>query len=228
MPDGMPATFTGMIDRIDRLPSGGIEVIDYKTGKLSSQKGVQESLQLSIYALACRDALGLGTPEKVTLYFTESATRMSTTRTDEQLDEARDELVRLGRASPLRRLRGHAERRAPAGAAITRRCARAGLGNGLLVRTLGAVRSRPPRAGGGRPPWGRTHWRTRVKVETCTQFFSQKSNGILLWPPGSPVTRRARLEERYTRHDQLSCRGLCRSIPTNTREVASRAGLDAS
>jgi superfamily I DNA/RNA helicase/RecB family exonuclease len=92
MPDGVPAIFTGQIDRIDRLPSGGIEVIDYKTGRLSSQKGVQESLQLSIYALACRDALGLGTPEKVTLYFTEAATRMSTTRTDEQLDVARDEL----------------------------------------------------------------------------------------------------------------------------------------
>jgi RecB family exonuclease len=89
---------TGSIDRIDRLPSGGIEVIDYKTGRVSSQKGVDESLQLSIYALACRDALGLGTPERVTLYFTESALRLSTTRTDEQLDLARaDVLARVSR-----------------------------------------------------------------------------------------------------------------------------------
>jgi RecB family exonuclease len=79
----------GQIDRIDRLPSGGIEVIDYKTGKVSSQKSFDESVQLSIYALACRDALGLGTPERVTLYFTESAQRLSTVRTDEQLDVAR-------------------------------------------------------------------------------------------------------------------------------------------
>ncbi len=93
VPGDEPAVFVGYIDRIDRLPSGGIEVIDYKTGKLSSQKGVEESLQLSIYALACRDALKLGTPERVTLYFTESATRMSTTRTEEQLDQARDALV---------------------------------------------------------------------------------------------------------------------------------------
>jgi DNA helicase-2/ATP-dependent DNA helicase PcrA len=93
VPGGPPATFTGSIDRIDRLPSGGIEVIDYKTGRLSSQKDVHENLQLSIYALACRDALGYGTPEQVTLYFTESATRMSTTRTDEQLDAAREGLA---------------------------------------------------------------------------------------------------------------------------------------
>jgi DNA helicase-2/ATP-dependent DNA helicase PcrA len=99
--DGSPAfVIGGQIDRIDRLPSGGIEVIDYKTGRLSSQKDVAESLQLSIYALACRDALGLGTPERVTLYFTESATRMSTTRTDEQLDMARQDLI--ARASRIR------------------------------------------------------------------------------------------------------------------------------
>jgi DNA helicase-2/ATP-dependent DNA helicase PcrA len=84
-----PVVIHGSIDRIDRLPSGGIEVIDYKTGKVSSQKGVDENLQLSIYALACRDALGLGTPERVSLYFTESAMRLSTTRSDEQLDAAR-------------------------------------------------------------------------------------------------------------------------------------------
>ena len=88
-----PVIITGQIDRIDRLPSGGIEVIDYKTGRVSSQKGVDESLQLSIYALACREALGLGTPERVTLYFTESALRLSTTRTDEQLDLARADVV---------------------------------------------------------------------------------------------------------------------------------------
>ena len=95
-----PVRVSGSIDRIDRLPSGGIEVVDYKTGRTTSQKDVSDNLQLSIYALACRDALGLGTPELVTLYFTESSIRMSTTRTDEQLDAARADI--LARAARIR------------------------------------------------------------------------------------------------------------------------------
>ncbi len=101
-----PVRIYGEIDRIDRLPSGGIEVIDYKTGSPGSQKSVHENLQLTIYALACRDALGLGTPERVTLYYTELGQRMSTTRTDEQLDAAREELV--ARVRPIREGAFHA------------------------------------------------------------------------------------------------------------------------
>ena len=95
-----PVILHGQIDRIDRLSSGAVEVIDYKTGNVSSQKSVDESLQLSIYALACRDALDLGTPERVTLYFTESAQRLSTTRTDDELDAARADIV--ARAARIR------------------------------------------------------------------------------------------------------------------------------
>ena len=90
----------GSIDRIDRTESGGIEVIDYKTGSPASQKDVDSNLQLTIYALVVRDTLRLGTPEKVTLYFTESSDRRSTVRTDEQLDLARQEL--LDRVRPIR------------------------------------------------------------------------------------------------------------------------------
>ena len=90
----------GSIDRIDRLADGGIEVIDYKTGRVTSQKDPAINLQLSIYALACRDGLSLGTPQKVTLYFTESSMRMSSTRSDEELDAARADI--LARAARIR------------------------------------------------------------------------------------------------------------------------------
>ncbi len=115
-----PVRIYGAIDRIDRLPSGGIEVMDYKTGNPKNQPKPAENLQLTIYALACRDALGLGTPERVTLYFTESAQRMSTVRSEEELDAAREVItgivgrIRAGEftASPGFRTCGYCDYRA--------------------------------------------------------------------------------------------------------------------
>jgi DNA helicase-2/ATP-dependent DNA helicase PcrA len=94
---GEPVRVAGVIDRIDRLPDGSIEVIDYKTGKAKSQRDVDDDDQLSMYALALREgavldpATGqpLPAPSKLTLYFTESDLARSTSRTDEQLDEFR-------------------------------------------------------------------------------------------------------------------------------------------
>jgi ATP-dependent helicase/DNAse subunit B len=59
-------TLRGLIDRVDRAPSGAVRVIDYKTGgpspytKSAVTRG--EKLQLPLYALAARDALKLGEP----------------------------------------------------------------------------------------------------------------------------------------------------------------------
>jgi DNA helicase-2/ATP-dependent DNA helicase PcrA len=43
---------SGRIDRIDRLEDGSVRIVDYKTGEPKSEKYADESLQLSIYALA--------------------------------------------------------------------------------------------------------------------------------------------------------------------------------
>ena len=91
----------GVIDRIDRLPDGSIEVIDYKTGSSKSQRDVDQDDQLSMYALALRDgtvtdpATGepLPPPSRLTLYFAESDLALSTARTDEQLDAFRGHVV---------------------------------------------------------------------------------------------------------------------------------------
>ncbi len=53
----------GYIDRLDAAPDGSLRVIDYKSGSAAIRaKDLQEGrrLQLPIYALAARDALGLG------------------------------------------------------------------------------------------------------------------------------------------------------------------------
>jgi RecB family exonuclease len=56
----------GVVDRVDQDPDGRVRVIDYKTagassyGKRALEQG--ERLQLPLYALAARDALGFGQP----------------------------------------------------------------------------------------------------------------------------------------------------------------------
>ncbi|UCG25879.1 MAG: exodeoxyribonuclease V subunit gamma [Chloroflexota bacterium] len=56
----------GVIDRVDQDPEGRIRVIDYKTagasgyGRQALEQG--QRIQLPLYALAARDALGLGQP----------------------------------------------------------------------------------------------------------------------------------------------------------------------
>jgi RecB family exonuclease len=81
-------TLRGMIDRIDRHPDGAIEIIDYKThAELWKQDKVDSDLQLSLYALACRKALVIQ-PAVLSYYFLARNCKLSTSRSQQQLDEA--------------------------------------------------------------------------------------------------------------------------------------------
>ncbi|HXV04445.1 MAG TPA: PD-(D/E)XK nuclease family protein, partial [Solirubrobacterales bacterium] len=46
----------GRVDRVDRLPGGGHELIDYKTGERKSEADLESDLQLALYRLAAREA----------------------------------------------------------------------------------------------------------------------------------------------------------------------------
>jgi len=48
----------GRIDRIDQLSDGTVAVVDYKTGKAKDQEDADESLQLSLYAIAAQEKWG--------------------------------------------------------------------------------------------------------------------------------------------------------------------------
>ncbi len=84
----------GRIDRIDEAPGGGVVITDYKTGKAQSQEDSDESLQLSIYALAAREKWGYR-PDYLVLYNLEGNTPVVTRRTESQLGAARSRVVQV-------------------------------------------------------------------------------------------------------------------------------------
>jgi putative RecB family exonuclease len=84
---------SGVIDRMDRIPGGGYEIIDYKTNRrLPPQARIDQDLQLSIYHLAAKEVWGIE-PERLTLYYLLAGQRMSTTRTSSDVDELRRRIV---------------------------------------------------------------------------------------------------------------------------------------
>jgi DNA helicase-2/ATP-dependent DNA helicase PcrA len=54
-----PHLVRGRVDRVDRLPSGEYELIDYKTGRPKPAEQLADDVQLSLYAIAAREAWGL-------------------------------------------------------------------------------------------------------------------------------------------------------------------------
>jgi DNA helicase II / ATP-dependent DNA helicase PcrA len=46
----------GRVDRVDRLPDGEYELIDYKTGERKSEEDLDDDLQLALYRMAAREA----------------------------------------------------------------------------------------------------------------------------------------------------------------------------
>lgn len=84
----------GRIDRIDKLADGTYEVIDYKTGSSKKDTDLKKDLQLSLYDIACREGLGIRV-SKLSLYFIDDNVKVSTSRTDEQLEACRTEILEL-------------------------------------------------------------------------------------------------------------------------------------
>ncbi len=82
----------GKIDRVDRLTDGTLEIIDYKTGHAPKARDVKNDLQLTVYAMAATDEGLYRQPVDkviVSFYFFEGDEKISATRTQEQIDEAR-------------------------------------------------------------------------------------------------------------------------------------------
>jgi DNA helicase-2/ATP-dependent DNA helicase PcrA len=63
-----PHLLRGRVDRVDRLPGGEYELIDYKTGRPKSAAQLIDDVQLSLYAVGAREAWSLDASQQAYYY----------------------------------------------------------------------------------------------------------------------------------------------------------------
>ncbi len=63
-----PHLLRGRVDRVDRLPDGEYELIDYKTGRPKSPGQLVDDVQLSLYAVGAREAWSLDASQQAYYY----------------------------------------------------------------------------------------------------------------------------------------------------------------
>ena len=82
----------GRVDRIDRLESGGVQVLDYKTGAPKNNMDADTSVQLGIYAMAAR--LEGHIVDKLVFYNLEDNTTAETDRVNNE-DKIRNKVLNV-------------------------------------------------------------------------------------------------------------------------------------
>ncbi len=82
---------TGRMDQVNRV-EGGVEIVDYKTGRPRDEKSVRKNLQLSVYAMAARDMFDQP-PARLTFYNLTTNSPVSSARSEKDLEKARAQIA---------------------------------------------------------------------------------------------------------------------------------------
>lgn len=86
----------GRIDRIDQLPDGSLEIIDYKTGESKDKLTSEDKEQLLIYQIAAQTLpqyRNLGKVEKLTFFYVNDNIQMSFVGKDKELENLSEKLI---------------------------------------------------------------------------------------------------------------------------------------
>jgi len=84
----------GRMDQINRLEARQVEIVDYKTGNPKRPKQADQSLQLSLYALAAQEVLELE-PERLVFYNLTTNEAVATTRDAKALKKAKEAVAEV-------------------------------------------------------------------------------------------------------------------------------------
>jgi DNA helicase-2/ATP-dependent DNA helicase PcrA len=89
-----PHLVRGRVDRVDRLPDGRHELIDYKTGKPKTARELRDDVQLSIYQMGAREAWGLETSAQ-SYYYVLDNRKVPVAHSEEELDRVRGTVAEI-------------------------------------------------------------------------------------------------------------------------------------
>jgi DNA helicase-2/ATP-dependent DNA helicase PcrA len=89
-----PHLVRGRVDRVDKLPDGRHELIDYKTGKPKTARELREDVQLSIYQMGAREAWNLETSAQ-SYYYVLDNRKVPVAHSEEELERVRGTVAEI-------------------------------------------------------------------------------------------------------------------------------------
>jgi DNA helicase-2/ATP-dependent DNA helicase PcrA len=89
-----PHVLRGRVDRVDRLPDGGYELIDYKTGRPKRAADLREDVQLALYSVAARESWRLEAAQQ-SYYYVLDDTKIPVDWTEDDRDWIQDTVLQV-------------------------------------------------------------------------------------------------------------------------------------